>query len=310
MKKALLSLALAAFTLGASAQTLPCSELFFSEYVEGSSHSKALEVYNPTANAVNLSNYRLVRYSNGSPIGVDSIPLQGTIASHDVWVIVNGQATPDQNGAFCDPALLAMGDQVGPATYVNGTAVMYFNGDDAIVLARIQPYAIVDIFGKIGEDPGTAWTDVFPYTDAQGTWWTRDHSLVRKSTVGMGVTTNPSAFNVTLEYDSLPENTWTNLGQHSCYCATVGVNESAALTNNVKVFPNPTNGLVQLNAKQNIARVSVYNMVGQLVVENIYETADQRNAQTLNLTTQPAGIYMVQTELANGTRITTKISVR
>jgi predicted extracellular nuclease len=26
----------------------PCSELFFSEYVEGSSNNKALEIYNPT----------------------------------------------------------------------------------------------------------------------------------------------------------------------------------------------------------------------------------------------------------------------
>ncbi|MCU0435511.1 MAG: lamin tail domain-containing protein [Bacteroidia bacterium] len=310
MKKALLSLAFAALTIGASAQSAACTELFFSEYVEGSSHSKALEIYNPTANPVNLSNYRLVRYSNGSPTGVDSITLQGSIPSRDVWVVVNGQATPDQNGAFCDPALLAMGDLVGPSTYVNGTAVMYFNGDDAIVLARIQPYAIVDIFGKIGEDPGSAWTDVFPYTDAQGTWWTRDHSLTRKTTVGMGVTTSPSAFNVTLEYDSMPENTWTGLGQHSCFCNTLSVNDPAALNNGVKVFPNPTNGILQLNARQNIARVSVYNMVGQVVVENIYEAADQRNAQTLNLTTQPAGIYMVQTELANGTRITTKISVR
>lgn len=310
MKKALLAVFALGLAASAHAQISGCTELFISEYVEGSSHSKALEIYNPTSAAVNLTNYRLVRYSNGSPTVIDSITLSGTVASHDVAVVVNGQATPDANGALCDPALLAMGDVVGPAQYAAGTAVMYFNGDDALALVRIQPYAIVDIFGKIGEDPGTCWTDVFPFTDAQGAYWTKDHSMPRKSNVTGGVTTNPTAFDPTLEYDSLPENTWTGLGQHDCVCNTLGVNSASALNNGVKVFPNPTNGRVQMSAVQNIARVSVYNTVGQLVTENIYEVANQRNAQMVDLTTQPAGIYMVQIELANGHRVTTKISVR
>ncbi|MGL5888230.1 MAG: lamin tail domain-containing protein, partial [Bacteroidia bacterium] len=207
MKKALLAVFALGLYASANAQISGCTELFISEYVEGSSHSKALEIYNPTSASVNLSNYRLVRYSNGSPTGVDSITLSGTLASLDVSIVVNGQATPDANGAFCDPILLAMGDIVGPAQYANGTAVMYFNGDDAIVLARIQPYAIVDIFGKIGEDPGVCWTDVFPFTSAAGAYWTRDHAMPRKPAVTGGVTVNPSAFDPTLEYDSLPENT-------------------------------------------------------------------------------------------------------
>ena len=33
----------------------PCTELFISEYVEGSSNNKAIEIYNPTGVAVNLS---------------------------------------------------------------------------------------------------------------------------------------------------------------------------------------------------------------------------------------------------------------
>ena len=34
-----------------------CTDLFFSEYVEGWSNNKALEIYNPTSNAINLDNY-------------------------------------------------------------------------------------------------------------------------------------------------------------------------------------------------------------------------------------------------------------
>ena len=52
----------------------------------------------------------------------------------------------------------------------------------------------VDIFGKVGEDPGMAWTDDVSagYTDANGgTWWSKRQTLIRKSTVMQGVTQNP-----------------------------------------------------------------------------------------------------------------------
>ena len=42
------------------------TELLISEYVEGSSNNKALEIYNPTEAAVDLSQYRLRQYSNGN----------------------------------------------------------------------------------------------------------------------------------------------------------------------------------------------------------------------------------------------------
>jgi hypothetical protein len=42
-----------------------CTELFFSEYIEGSSNNKAIEIYNPTASAVSLANYSIKRFNNG-----------------------------------------------------------------------------------------------------------------------------------------------------------------------------------------------------------------------------------------------------
>ena len=65
---------------------------------------------------------------------------------------------------------------------------IYFNGDDAITLEKING-DIVDIFGKVGEDPGSAWTDdvTAGFTDANGgTWWTKRQTLVRKSSVKKG----------------------------------------------------------------------------------------------------------------------------
>ena len=42
-----------------------CTDLFFSEYIEGWSNNKALEIYNPTNQEVDLSAYSISRYSNG-----------------------------------------------------------------------------------------------------------------------------------------------------------------------------------------------------------------------------------------------------
>lgn len=308
MKKILLSLVIAGSACTLNAQTF-CSELFISEYVEGSSHNKALEIYNPTQQTVNLTNYRLVRFSNGSALPVDSFNLTGSLAANDVWVVVNGQATPDAQGAFCDSALMAMGDQLAPAPYVNGTAVLFMNGDDALALVRISPYAIVDIFGKIGEDPGSSWSDVFPYTDVQGAWWTRDHSLVRKPGITGGVTANPQVFNVTVEWDSLPENTWTNLGLHACSCANVGIADNST-TSAMSVYPNPTNGQFVVNASETITHIEVINTLGEVVLVEEYTSAEQQSSKYIDLSGMPGGMYMIQVQVSSGNTLTSKITLR
>lgn len=306
MKKILLAIISLGSATFANAQS-GCNELFFSEYVEGSSHSKALEIYNPTANPVALSNYELIRFSNGSATPVDSVQLVGTIPAHDVWVVVNGQATPDVNGAFCDPVLMAMGDQVGPPQYVTGTAVMYFNGDDALVLCKIAPRTFVDIFGKIGEDPGVSWSDVFPYTDAQGSWWTLNHTLIRKASVTIGITANPTAFNVTTEWDSLPQNTWTNLGVHTCNCP-VGILEHAKNPIAVEVFPNPSHGSFEIKAEQNISSIAIFNSLGELIFTK--QNAIAEKSQLIDISNQPEGLYFIQIELADGNLVVSKVSIR
>jgi hypothetical protein len=308
MKKILLTIAVASSAFALNAQTF-CTDLFFSEYVEGSSHNKALEIYNPTNAPINLSNYRLIRYSNGSAIPVDSLALTGTIGALDVWVISNGQATPDAQGAFCDSALIAMADQVGPPQYVAGTAVLYMNGDDALGLVRISPYAVIDIFGKIGEDPGQSWSDVFPYTDAQGSWWTINHTLQRKPGVTGGVTTNPSAFDVTAQWDSLPTNTWTGLGQHTCVCSNVGIAESNT-NDKMSVYPNPSNGEFVVSTTENISHIEVINTLGEVVVAEEFTSAEQQTMKRVDLSGMPGGIYMVQVQLSNGIVLTSKVTKR
>ena len=66
------------------------SELFFSEYIEGSGYNKVVEIYNGTGGAIDLSAYTLELYSNGAATPTASTSLSGTLADGDVYVIAHG----------------------------------------------------------------------------------------------------------------------------------------------------------------------------------------------------------------------------
>lgn len=285
MKK-LLFFALSFFSLQfASAQ---CDDLIISEYVEGWSNNKAVEIYNPTANAIDLSAYRLSRYPNGSTTPFASggeqawVTLSGMIQAYSTHVIVIDKRDPNGTGQEA-PAwdeLQAKADTFTCPVYAQCNA-LYFNGNDALALEMLNGDR-VDIFGKIGEDPGDpgSWTDVAPYISDAGTggeWWTRDHTLVRKQSVQSGVSVNPAQFIVNQEYDSLSVNTFNNLGCHKCDCdpnvANVNcgdvVNSTRDIyTNNaVSVYPNPaTSGDFRIVSTGVIATVEIQSALGETVV--------------------------------------------
>lgn len=179
--------------VGTVTVTAPCSELYFSEYLEGSSNNKALEIYNPTNAAINLSTYSVKAYNNGGLTISNSLQLPNkTIAAHDVYVIANSQAVA---------AILGVSDTTSTVTF--------FNGDDAVVLFKGTD--TLDIIGKVGNDPGTNWT--------VGSGATSEFTLVRKMPVKKGQrrwTVGATEWNV------YPQNTATYLGSHSSNCASGG----------------------------------------------------------------------------------------
>lgn len=303
MKKFLLSVVTLSACLSANSQ---CNELFISEYVEGSGNDKAIEIYNPTNGPIDLTGYSLARYSNGSPTIVGSIlQLAGTIAANDVFVVVNGQTTIEQGGQSppVSPALQALADQLdGP--YGTSGAPTYMNGDDAITLEKNG--VKVDIFGKIGEDPGTAWSTDFPFTGG-GTWITKDYTLRRRDSITGGVTVNPIAFDAYAAYDTLPKDTWTGLGSHTCNCL-VGINE---IDNNVSVvvYPNPSSSnFFNVSTSETIKMIELYNVVGQQVIQKEgNKNAKQLTIETGNLV---KGIYVVKVLFDNNKSSVVKISVQ
>ncbi|HPX67298.1 MAG TPA: chitobiase/beta-hexosaminidase C-terminal domain-containing protein [Candidatus Syntrophosphaera sp.] len=141
------------------------ADLFISEYVEGSSNNKAIEIFNGTGAAVDLSNYSMKLASNGSPTWstTNSVTLSGTLANNDVFVIANAQA---------NPTILGVADMTHTVTYFNGNDCLgLFHGD-----------TLIDIIGVLGTDPGTAW----PVAGTEGA--TLNHTLIRKPEVDSGNT--------------------------------------------------------------------------------------------------------------------------
>ena len=183
--------------------------------MHGSGNNRALELFNPTTDTIDLSNYQIGRFRDGSGTPM-LLQLSGQIGPLQTYVIAHDKRDPNGTGAEepISPLLAALADTFVNPVYVVGYSPFYFNGDDAIILTDASGWVIIDLIGKIGEDPGTAWSD------ANGVWWTSNHTLVRKQTVMSGDTDGLNDFYPEIEWDSLPQNTFSHLGWHDCDCAT------------------------------------------------------------------------------------------
>ena len=180
------------FALG-SARAAP-TELFFSEYIEGTSNNKALEIYNGTGAPVDLgaNGYAVQMCFNGSASCSLNIPLLGTVAPGDVFVLAQSAASP---------VILAQADQT------NGSG--WFNGDDVVVLRKGG--ALIDVIGQLGVDPGTEW--------GSGLTSTADNTLRRKATVEAGDSNPTDVFDPAVEWDGFATDDFTGLGAHSTVVA-------------------------------------------------------------------------------------------
>lgn len=121
-------------------QAALASDLFFSEYLEGTDGSeinRAIEIYNGTGAPVDLSGYRLELYSNGAASPTATAVLSGTLLAGDVFVAAHGSATQ---------YILDQAD-------LTNSLVINFNGDDAFALRKISTDLFTDVIGQIGDRP-------------------------------------------------------------------------------------------------------------------------------------------------------------
>ena len=303
MRKILLSISML-FAMSVNAQLLDCSELFISEYVEGPANNNAIEIYNPTNASIDLTGYSINRYGNGATSGPDTWPLSGNLAPGQAITIGNGQLDSIWVSTYwsvpVDPVFYAACDLHGSGIY---PTPFYFNGDDAMTLEKGAN--IIDIFGKVGEDPGNAWTDDASagYTDANGgTWWSKRQTLVRKASVKKGVTMNPIVFNPTLEYDSLPDGTYSGMGTHSCDCSISTINEKNDAS--YVIYPNPVNigETVVIRSNTKIEKIELVNILGKVSLFS----SDNR----IPTTVLAKGTYIVNIQFTNGEIAENKLVIK
>ena len=163
-----------------AAETKTASDLFISEYVEGSGSNKAVEIYNGTGQVVNLSQYTLVmvNFSGSSTPTKDaserSLALSGTLNDGETFVYYNSGIASDLAGA---------------AHKESNNTVINFNGNDYVYLKKGD--TIIDVIGGTS----TSMND-YPYDGA----FAADCTLVRNADV-----TGPS--------ETYQEDQWTDQGK-------------------------------------------------------------------------------------------------
>ena len=240
------------------------TELFFSEYVEGGSNNKALEIVNLTSTTVSLAGYSIKRQANGAGGWIDPYSLDiGTVKNitpGDVFVIINGKAD--------NAILVAQADLVVPN---NGTppygAPVNFNGNDAVGLFKND--VLIDIIGVFNNSANYA----------------KDKTLVRKKSI-----TSPNTTYDVNEWNVLGKDTTSDIGKHT---STLGVDDFDY--NSFKMYPNPVNGNTVFFSIDKDAKISVYNVLGKLIkTKNV-----SNNNNTIDISSLTNGIYLVKININN-----------
>jgi predicted extracellular nuclease len=258
------------------------TELFFSEYMEGTSNNKALEIFNGTGSPVNLTTglYSVAMYFNGSTSPGTTINLNGTVQPNDVFVLAHSLALAE---------IRARADQQSSASW--------YNGNDAVAL--MKGAAVVDVIGQIGLDPGTEW--------GTGLTSTADNTLRRKSTILAGDTNAADAFDPAAEWDGFATNDFENLGSHStgggqrvianCGAGPLATEEGTAATRSVSA--TDADGQV---ASLALTSVTPTPAAGSIALGNVVPASTVGGTATGDVTVNasvPAGTYQAEITATN-----------
>ncbi|MBW8362918.1 MAG: endonuclease [Kaistella sp.] len=203
------------------------NELYISEYVEGTSNNRAIELTNATPDPVDLSNYSIQKQVNGAGTWGSNFPLTGTLAPNTAFVILNS------NASFTCTFTSNMSV---------GGAPMDFNGNDPIGLFKNG--VLIDIVGTF---------------NGGSVNFAADTTLRRN-------VNNPSTTYSATQWDIFAVNTCDNLGiaNPASVLATVENNLSQGWTvhpNPVK------DGILSLQGKDlnKVSRAEIYDMTGALI---------------------------------------------
>ncbi|KAI2503951.1 Cellulose binding domain [Fragilaria crotonensis] len=165
------------------------SDLAISEYIEGTSNNKVIELCNPSSSTVDLltDGYLLQIYFNGAITPLYTIALTGTVPAGGSFVIANNAAAA---------GILSNADQTSDS--------LAFNGNDAVVLRKGgADGTVVDSFGQVGVDADFG-------TD----------KTYRKKSCGIRDVVTTDVFDSTVQYDEFVVDTFDGLKSCPSGCGT------------------------------------------------------------------------------------------
>lgn len=247
------------------------NELFISEYIEGSSNNKAIEIANVTGSTIDLSMYNLRRQGNGAGSWSTKFDLSGNLNSGDVVVIINGSAA--------NATILAQADITVPNILeTNYGEPLNFNGNDPVGLFKNDD--LIDIVGVFDGGSGN---------------FAKDVTLLRKPSVVQPNT----AYDLINEWTIFAQDTVDNLGVHTTTLSTTSFDWS-----NLLVYPNPTSlNYIFVRYHEDI-KVEVYNILGKKLIQSNITNSNPK----LDVSTLSSGMFLLK--VYNKGNVTTKKFIR
>lgn len=218
------------------------TELFFSEYVEGSSFNKALEIANFTGATVNLAGYSIKKQSNGAGAWSAGLSLTGTLANGAVFVLV-------------DPQIATTCYATANANLVSAQEA--YNGNDPMGL--FKDGVLIDIIGTFnGGSPNFA----------------ADVTLRRKPSINAPNIT----FDKVGEWDSFANNTCDGIGSHAITLSTddFNINQFSIYPN-----PSNGTVKIDFEDAGDKHTVQIFTILGQQVFEKEFTNSPSATINNL-----------------------------
>ena len=274
MNRRILSLIVAGLLAAASSARAQCS-LIISEYIEGSSNNKAIELYNGTGASIDLlaGNYVLQQYNNGSATPGTALSLTGVVAAGATYVIVNSSASNE---------FTSVAQQLTP-----NSSPMNYNGDDALVLrSGGASGTIIDSLGQVGTDPGTEW--------GTGLTSTADNTIRRKASITVGDTSTGDAFDPATEWDGFANNASDGLGAHTMNCGATNTAPALSTIGN-KSTTNGSSLVFLVSAADTVDNDEITLSASNLPSGAVFAPASAFTGVTNTFTWNPVGAVGVYT---------------
>jgi endonuclease I len=238
--------------------------VLISEYVEGSSYNKAIEITNYTSAAINLSQYELKKQTNGTGSWSSGFSLSGTLGSQNVYVVAHSSSSS---------ALTSKADVTTTSVVIN------FNGNDPVGL--FLNGILVDVVGDF--DGGSA-------NFAQDVTLQRGPRIVQANTT---YTTN--------EWVALSKDDFSNVGVinggSSLEKKSVWEENKIADLKEMRqtdflFYPNPIQNQLNIQFSDNVDKVELqlYNAQGKLIETYLLT----EHTSQIEMSQFEVGIYIVR----------------